>query len=273
MRLVFGKIRLFQLNGIEVGLHWSYLLSPFGSFLWFGWMRGQAEGVFFAFGILIIAAISCLFHEYCHCLAARICSYQKKISILLIPFGAVALFENIPDELPLKEIVIALAGPVGSAIFGGIAWLVALTTETHLMSSGIIGYHTSKFLYFLATINFLIAIFNIILFIFPADGGRLCRAILHGILRRYSSLDASSAHLLATKLVVRGGWFASLIIICVMIYTSFMTPLFFILLPLLCIAGEAELFALKENYHLLEFEPTEEKSQAIAVYGDNTLLD
>lgn len=264
MRFIFGKIRIFQIDGIEVCFHWSYLFCPVGLFLWLGWVGDRMEGVYFMLGMLFISAISLLFHEYCHCLAARLCSVQQKFSIILIPVGAAAVINNILRVSPLKEMAIALAGPVGSAALGGIAWMVSMITKNHLLDMGIIGFYLSRFLYFLSMINFWIAAFNIILFIFPADGGRICRAIVHGILLRSGRLDSRSAHVLATKIIVRSGWVACPIILIILIYTGIIIPVLFILLPLLCIVGEVELFALKESYHHLDFEIVFEE----ALHGD-----
>jgi Zn-dependent protease len=140
----------------------------------------------------------------------------------------------------------------------------------HLNYSSI-GYHIVQYITLISMLNFLIAVFNIVLVIFPADGGRLCRALLHGLLRRYSRLDARSAHLLATKIVVRGGWITGAVIICVFTYADLLLLPLFILLPLLSILGEIELLGLREHYGPLENEASREELPEVSALGNNML--
>lgn len=175
----------FKLLGIDVRVHWSFvLILAFGAFLYgsgpAGWLLGGLYGVLTM--LLLFASVT--LHEYGHALTARRFGIGTR-SILLLPIGGVANLERIPEK-PGQEIAIVVAGPlVNVAIVlllaplalllngGNGAGVFALNAvNANIQSPGLL-----NLLVFLISTNLLLALFNL-LPAFPLDGGRLLRALL-----------------------------------------------------------------------------------------------
>lgn len=163
---------------LKIQVNWSWLILGF-LVVW-----SLATGYFPTFDVSLssttywlMAAISVLglflsivFHEICHSLMARKFGLGGK-TISLFVFGGVSDIEKEPTS-PGIEFTIAIVGPLFSAFLGLIlAWL-----DNYGLSKAwpvpVIGT-----LYYLSTINYALAIFNMIP-AFPLDGGRVFRSIL-----------------------------------------------------------------------------------------------
>jgi Zn-dependent protease len=168
-------LKLFKIKGIPIGLHPSWFLI-FALLTWSlssGYFAPQIEGVD-SWGILLLGlATSLLFfasvlaHELGHAFVAL----REKVpvkSISLFFFGGVAQIEREPRS-PGAEFRIAIAGPLISL------GLAALFGMVRLAGNGVslIGEPAA----YLARINFILALFNLIPG-FPLDGGRIFRAII-----------------------------------------------------------------------------------------------
>src|SRR5690606_29456747 len=111
-----------------------------------------------------------IIHEFCHSLVGR--KYGLPISsIRLFIFGGIAEMRDEPPT-PKSEFLMAAAGPLSSFVLAGIfaaitAWAKQAGGPIFLIA--IFGY--------LATINLILAIFNLLPG-FPLDGGRILRAAL-----------------------------------------------------------------------------------------------
>ncbi|MFO8084502.1 MAG: site-2 protease family protein [Desulfobacterales bacterium] len=176
---MFGrKTKLFNLMGFEVSLDpsWAILAILVAWSLSTGFFPFHYEDLtvrtYWIMGILgaIGLFLSIVAHEFCHSLVARRSGMTMK-GITLFIFGGVA---EMGDEPPgaKEEFYIAVVGPLSSFaiafIFYGlnrigdtIGWPIAL--------NGVLAY--------LAMINLLLAIFNLVP-AFPLDGGRILRAAL-----------------------------------------------------------------------------------------------
>ncbi len=175
---MFGKrITLFRLLGFEVHVDLSWLiiavlvtwslargLFPYEfkdldpvTYWWMG--IGGAAGLFF----------SIVFHELCHSLVARRFGLPMK-GITLFVFGGVAEMSDEPSS-PKAEFLMAIAGPLSSILLGLMLSLVTVLVE------GILSAPAAGVIDYLATINFILAVFNL-LPAFPLDGGRVLRAAL-----------------------------------------------------------------------------------------------
>lgn len=175
----------FKLLGIDVRVHWSFVLIPaFGAFLYgsgpAGWLLGGLYGVLTM--LLLFASVT--LHEYGHALTARRFGIGTR-SILLLPIGGVANLERIPEK-PGQEIAIVVAGPLVNVVIALLLTPLALllnggnstgiftinAVNANIQNPGLL-----NLLIFLISTNLLLALFNL-LPAFPLDGGRLLRALL-----------------------------------------------------------------------------------------------
>ncbi|KMQ51318.1 peptidase M50 [Chitinispirillum alkaliphilum] len=178
---MFGKrLKIFTLLGFEVYIDLSWIiiavlivwslaqgvfpllhegLSP--TVYW--WM-----GVWGAIGLFA----SVILHEFSHSLVARRFGLPMK-SITLFVFGGVAEMEEEPSTAK-AEFFMAIAGPLASVAVGLAFWGFFETGTALAIPAPVL----IIFLY-LRTINFILAIFNM-LPAFPLDGGRVFRSILWG---------------------------------------------------------------------------------------------
>ncbi|HAJ35740.1 MAG TPA: site-2 protease family protein [Chloroflexi bacterium] len=175
----------FKLLGIDVRVHWSFvLILAFGAFLYgsgpAGWLIGGVYGVLTM--LLLFASVT--LHEYGHALMARRFGIGTH-SILLLPIGGVANLERIPEK-PGQEIAIVVAGPLVNVVIallltplalllngGNHAGILAMNAvNANIQNPGLL-----NLLIFLISTNLFLALFNL-LPAFPLDGGRLLRALL-----------------------------------------------------------------------------------------------
>jgi Zn-dependent protease len=151
-----GSFRMFQLFGIPVYVHWSWLL---------------------------IGLIEVLLHECGHCLACRQVGGQAN-QIVLWPLGGIAFVA--PPPRPGALLWSIAAGPLVNVI------LVPVTIGA-LLIAGSPAFHDSlspdihHFLRAAAAINAILLIFNM-LPIYPLDGGQIVQAILWFMIGRAKSL-------------------------------------------------------------------------------------
>jgi Zn-dependent protease/CBS domain-containing protein len=178
---MYGKgIPLFKLLGFEVKIELSWLILA-GLIVWSlasntfpADVSGLSRGTYLWMGVVGALGLfaSIIFHELCHSLVAR--RYGLPIrGITLFIFGGVAEMEDEPPS-PRSEFLMALAGPVSSAVLAAGFFLISRlggTVEWPAALVAVLGY--------LASINISLAAFNIIP-AFPLDGGRVLRSILWG---------------------------------------------------------------------------------------------
>ncbi|MEZ4708855.1 MAG: site-2 protease family protein [Caldilineaceae bacterium] len=178
-----SSLTLFRLFGIEVRVHWSFLLIlAYGAFFYSNSQLGQIGGALFGILTILLLFVCVTLHEFGHALVAQ--SYHVEVPhITLLPIGGVASLERIPEK-PLQEFNIAVAGPLvnfaialillplrllmtGDPFWPGVDTLMRQMQEPNL--AGIVT--------FLIVTNLTLGIFNL-LPAFPMDGGRVLRALL-----------------------------------------------------------------------------------------------
>lgn len=144
---------IFKIYGVKIKI--NYFLIPLLIFSYF------ANYHFELIAVLMIV----LLHEGVHCLVSY--SYQIQISeIQLFPFGGVVKAEDELGIEPMKEVMIAIAGP----LFNFALFLLLFLLKT-------IFKYNSQGLDFIMRVNIVIGGFNL-LPIIPLDGGRVMRALL-----------------------------------------------------------------------------------------------
>jgi Zn-dependent protease/predicted transcriptional regulator len=113
---------------------------------------------------------SIILHELGHSLVAR--RHGVEIAgITLFVFGGVSQMKEEPRE-PGQEFRIAIVGPLISVVLAAIFWAIGGLWQRAEGTTAV-----TVVLFYLAWINLLVAIFNM-LPVFPLDGGRVLRSIL-----------------------------------------------------------------------------------------------
>lgn len=167
------SFKLVELGGTSIRVHYTFLLL----LAWLGtvfWLQSgpvaALDGLLYV--ILLFACV--VLHEYGHVFAARRYGIHTR-DITLLPIGGVAALDRMPEK-PSQEIIVALAGPAVNIVIASFLMLVfgaRLNFSMPQISSEFAGELASR----LATVNFALAIFNLIP-AFPMDGGRVLRALL-----------------------------------------------------------------------------------------------
>lgn len=171
-----NSFRLGRIFGIAIELHFSWLivLALFSLMLAQVYFPEELPGleprIYWFFGIIttLIAFTSILAHELAHSLVAIREGISIKKIVLFI-FGGVAQMKAEPDR-PLAELKITAAGPLTSIVIGlllGTVYFLLLPRENIFSES----------IFFVARLNIIVALFNLIP-AFPLDGGRLLRSAI-----------------------------------------------------------------------------------------------
>jgi Zn-dependent protease len=169
------SIKLGRLFGVDVKMHFTFLLILVWGAFAYGGDAGPLYGVIVTLSLFTLVFL----HELGHSLAAMTYGIQVR-DITLLPIGGVARLERMPEK-PVQELVVALAGPAVNVVLavGLLPILVVISlTQSVPFSLGAFGQPgVLGFLTFLFGANVSLAIFNMIP-AFPLDGGRVFRAVL-----------------------------------------------------------------------------------------------
>jgi Zn-dependent protease len=164
-----GSIKLFEIFGISINIHITFLLLP----VLFYFKEGLS-GV-----LLVIIIFACVtFHELTHSLVAKKFGIGVR-DITLLPIGGVASMSKMPES-PKQEFLISVSGPLSNIFLAAVFFLIFYYTPwiprevlRHPLSGESLIYTVA----WLPWANMMLAVFNM-LPAFPMDGGRVLRAIL-----------------------------------------------------------------------------------------------
>lgn len=168
------QLRLAYVSGIPIMIDYRwFFVFVFIILLMTQSLRLYVDNGMTAFVLAIFIAllffVSILLHEFAHALAAKMENVEV-VEIVLHPFGGLARLRRAPDT-PRAEFRIALAGPAASFLLSlGFFALMAICSSLGLSL-------LAPLFFFIALLNFLIAIFNLFPG-YPLDGGRVFRAFL-----------------------------------------------------------------------------------------------
>jgi len=204
-----AQIKLFKIFGIQIGLHYSWLLiavlvvlSLAGQFA--ATNREWGSNVIWALAILtaLLFFAAIVVHELSHAAVAKARGLPVR-SITLFALGGVAQIEKEASDAK-TEFWMGIAGPITSAVIGiiclgiaaGIGWTPSGSHQSPL----------AAMLGWLGVINILLAVFNMIPG-FPLDGGRVLRAIIWwitGSASRATRVAATIGQLVAFAFIIIG---------------------------------------------------------------------
>ena len=169
-----GSWRIGRLAGIDVFVHWTFLLLV--GFLAIRHYTEHQDTREALWGLLVIVSLFAIIvaHELGHALAARRYGIQTR-DITLLPIGGVARLERMPEK-PSQELVVALAGPAVNVVLAA-ALFVGLYLNRDVIRMSEAARVGGSYLQQMLAVNVGLVIFNM-LPAFPMDGGRVVRALL-----------------------------------------------------------------------------------------------
>ena len=178
-----ASIRLGRIYGIEIGLHYSWLIIAVLIVLSLSSYFGQAHPNWSSVTIWLMAVFSALFfflaiviHELSHAAVARSKNLPVR-SITLFALGGVAQIEKESPDAK-TEFWIGIVGPITSALIGAVCLGIAYVLGWTAMSEA--DTPVMAMLVWLGYINLALAVFNMIPG-FPMDGGRVLRGIIWAV--------------------------------------------------------------------------------------------
>src|SRR5688572_7424673 len=204
-----AQIRLGRIFGIEIGLHYSWLIiavliaTSLG-----GHFRTEhpnwEPAVIWTMAIMtaLLFFVAIILHEFSHAAVARFRGLPVR-SITLFALGGVAQIGKEAGDAK-TEFWMGIAGPIASALIGliclatawSLGWTFDVEPATPLMAM----------LVWLGYINIGLAVFNMIPG-FPMDGGRVLRAVIWwitGNADRATRLAAGTGQVIAFGFIVFG---------------------------------------------------------------------
>lgn len=177
-----GALRIGRIAGIDIFIHWTWLIVV-GLIVWTlggddGLYEEVSDGEWSDFAIWAAAVVSAfaffasvLLHELSHSLVAKRIGLPVS-SITLFIFGGVSALGKDADNAR-DEFKVAIVGPLTSFVIGlacGAGFLIAYTMDaTDSPVGAVLGY--------LAMVNIAVGIFNMLPG-YPLDGGRVLRSAL-----------------------------------------------------------------------------------------------
>lgn len=189
-----GSFRLFRFRGIDVHLHWSWLVVAF-------WAVSARQGLYTSPVWNLVEYLSLfaivLLHEFGHALACRQVGGEAN-QIVLWPLGGVA-YVNAPFR-PGAQLWSIAAGPLVNVVLVPLIYGGAMLLSTQAWAP-----QSPDFWQWLDTlwwINLTILIFNC-LPVYPLDGGQILRSLLwFGLGPRRSLLIATSIGLVGAAVFI-----------------------------------------------------------------------
>jgi Zn-dependent protease len=169
-----GAKRIVRLFGIDVHVHWSWLLA---AVILIQFRQAEYDNILW--NVVEYVCLFLILHEFGHALACRSVG-GKAENILLWPLGGVAYVR--PPQRPGAVMWSLAAGPLVNVVIAPFTIAAAFFAESALPGSNI-----AHFCFAIAAINLVVFFFNV-LPIYPLDGGQMLRALLWWFVGPHKSL-------------------------------------------------------------------------------------
>lgn len=167
------SLKIVRIGATSLYVHVTFfLLIAWVGFA--GWQGGGAEAAIDGIVFVLLIFLCVVLHEYGHVAAAAYYGIRTP-TITLLPIGGLASLERMPER-PVRELVVALAGPAVNVVIFGLLLLV-LGARFDFSQIGAIERAQTSLSGRLAAVNLILVLFNLIP-AFPLDGGRVLRALL-----------------------------------------------------------------------------------------------
>ena len=195
MRRVFGdgenpmrwSLPLYTLGGIAVKIHVLYVLYIVVKLLTS--ISSQNAGFTFVAPMMAMLFVVVLLHEYGHCLACRRVGGEAD-EIIMWPLGGLAMCR--PPHNWRDELITVIAGPAVNVVllpvFGALAWFVVgdwraavfnpLSPMWPVTADPIVPVWLAYFAFAAHVTNFYLLAFNVLVPMYPMDGGRIVQCLL-----------------------------------------------------------------------------------------------
>ncbi|MFK8057279.1 MAG: site-2 protease family protein, partial [Saprospiraceae bacterium] len=174
-----GSHKIARIAGIDVKVHWTFLIILAWYFFSFYRETSQVESGLYGIGFVVAVFVCVLAHEFGHSLMARRFGVRTR-DITLLPIGGIASLERIPEK-PREELAVALAGPAVNVLIAVALYIYMAATGNLVDLSNYLETFSlldpANFVENIFAINLGLFIFNLIP-AFPMDGGRVLRALL-----------------------------------------------------------------------------------------------
>ena len=170
-----GAYRIARLAGIDVKVHWTFLILLGWFFFSFYKETNSVETGLYGIGFVLAVFACVLAHEYGHSLTARRYGIRTR-DITILPIGGLASLEKMPEK-PGQELVVALMGPLVNVVIAAVIGVYLAATGQFDDLGGLNRLDPRYFAENLFAVNVVLVLFNLIP-AFPMDGGRVLRALL-----------------------------------------------------------------------------------------------
>lgn len=172
-----GAFRLFRFAGIDVFLHWSWLVVALYS------IQSRERPPLWNAAEYVSLFVIVLLHEFGHAFACRSVGGQAN-RIMLWPLGGIAFVS--PPPRPGAVLWSIAAGPLVNVALLPILWGASFAFGK-FDGHGLPSDDLSAYLFYMAVINTGLLLFNL-LPIYPLDGGQIVQSLLWFAIGRAKSL-------------------------------------------------------------------------------------
>jgi Zn-dependent protease/predicted transcriptional regulator len=198
-----GNISLGRVFGISLRLHYTwFIIFALVTYQLVRYAAGQAysleQGIILGILTSILFFASIITHELAHSIVATRNSIPVR-EITLFVFGGVSQITREATR-PRVEFLVAVVGPLTSLVLAGIFY------GLHLLLAGTQQELAASLMQWLALINVILAVFNLIPG-FPLDGGRIFRALVWkrtGDYRKATRIAARFGQVIAYAFIAGG---------------------------------------------------------------------